>query len=51
MPVLDLDHFKAVNDRLGHAAGDLMPRLAGRSLQDQLRADAVLARWAANSWR
>lgn len=51
VPVLDLDHFKAVNDRLGHAAGDLMPRLAGRSLQDQLRADAVLARWAANSWR
>jgi diguanylate cyclase (GGDEF)-like protein/PAS domain S-box-containing protein len=42
--VLDLDGFKAVNDSLGHAAGDELIMTCARVLEDQLRETDLLAR-------
>ena len=42
---LDLDHFKRVNDRLGHAAGDAVLRRLGELLSLAFRGDDIVARW------
>ncbi len=41
---IDLDGFKAVNDRYGHAAGDAMLRRIGRVLRSRVRATDTAAR-------
>jgi diguanylate cyclase (GGDEF)-like protein len=48
--MLDLDHFKYVNDSLGHAAGDLLLKAAGERLQTAIRGGDVLARFGGDEF-
>lgn len=42
--MLDLDHFKQVNDRFGHAAGDELLRAFSQTLTQVLRAQDIVGR-------
>jgi diguanylate cyclase (GGDEF)-like protein len=43
--IIDMDHFKFINDRCGHATGDYVLREFARLGRDSLRAADVLGRW------
>lgn len=45
LAVLDLDHFKAVNDRHGHTFGDVVLRRVSELLQQSFRGEDVVGRW------
>ena len=42
---LDVDHFKEINDRYGHATGDDVLRMVARTLRHAARASDFLGRW------
>jgi diguanylate cyclase (GGDEF)-like protein len=44
MLMFDIDHFKRINDVLGHSAGDKALRLVARCVQDTLRTHDVAGR-------
>jgi len=45
LAMADLDHFKQVNDRHGHAVGDQVLRTVAHLLTDKTRARDLLGRW------
>ncbi len=43
--MIDIDHFKQVNDRHGHAAGDMVIREVARRISQAVRSDDLVVRW------
>jgi len=43
--IIDMDHFKAINDCCGHATGDHVLKAFARASDDCLRAGDLLGRW------
>ncbi len=45
MMMIDLDHFKKVNDKMGHQVGDMVIKFAGQTIQKNIREADVVARY------
>lgn len=43
--LLDVDHFKTINDNYGHAAGDAVLKEIARSMREILRETDMIVRW------
>ena len=45
LAILDVDHFKQINDRFGHQTGDRVLKAFARELQSSIRDSDWVARW------
>jgi diguanylate cyclase (GGDEF)-like protein len=43
--MIDLDHFKGVNDNYGHAVGDAVLQFVAKTLEHSLRGSDLIGRW------
>ena len=43
--VVDLDHFKSINDRFGHAGGDRVLQEFARMCRESIREEDIVGRW------
>jgi diguanylate cyclase (GGDEF)-like protein len=43
--LLDIDHFKSINDQYGHSTGDRVLKMLADSCTDNLRKHDVVARY------
>jgi diguanylate cyclase (GGDEF)-like protein/putative nucleotidyltransferase with HDIG domain len=50
LAIIDLDHFKMINDTLGHAAGDDAIRQLAQCMNEQKRTPDVLARYGGDEF-
>ena len=48
--LIDVDHLKAVNDRLGHQAGDWLLRRAAGAIRDNVRGADVVSRYGGDEF-
>jgi diguanylate cyclase (GGDEF)-like protein len=48
--LIDIDDFKAINDRYGHLAGDRVIQEMGKRIQEALRKSDVVARWGGEEY-
>ena len=48
--LLDLDHFKSVNDTYGHLMGDKLLALVGQIIKDQVRSSDIAARYGGDEF-
>lgn len=48
--LIDIDHFKAINDTYGHVAGDLVLRQLSKMLKQNLRATDVAGRYGGDEF-
>lgn len=50
LALIDLDHFKHVNDTRGHAVGDAVLRALAAAARDVLRGQDRFGRWGGEEW-
>lgn len=48
--MLDLNHFKPINDKFGHAAGDDLLKQFSRELQSNVRSNDLVGRWGGDEF-
>lgn len=45
LAIIDVDHFKSINDRFGHTAGDITLQVIAKALQKSIRQSDFIARY------